>query len=55
MIIKQQLGEIKNLIDYEYALNETRKKIEQKETEKKEKEEKMRKEEQRQQKLKEIR
>lgn len=26
MIKKQQLGEIKNLIDYEYALNETRKK-----------------------------
>ena len=28
MIKKQQLGEIKNLIDYEYVLNETRKKIE---------------------------
>ena len=54
-IKKQQLGEIKNLIDYEYALNETIKKIEQKEKEKKEKEEKMRKEKQRQQKLKEIR
>ena len=44
MIKKQQLGEIKNLIDYEYALNETRKKNEQKEREKNEKEEKMRKE-----------
>ena len=55
MIKKQQLGEIKNLIDYEYALNETRKKNEQKEKEKNEKEEKMRKEKQRQQKLKEIR
>ena len=31
MIKKQQLGEIKNLIDYEYGLNETRKKNEQKE------------------------
>ena len=31
---KQQLGEIKNLIDYEYALNETRKKNELKEKEK---------------------
>ena len=39
MIKKQQLGEIKNLIDYEYALNETRKKNEQKEKEKNEKEE----------------
>ena len=55
MIKKQQLGEIKNLIDYEYALNETRKKNEEKEREKNEKEEKMRKEKQRQQKLKEIR
>ena len=55
MIKKQQLGEIKNLIDYEYGLNETRKKNEQKEKEKKEKEEKMMKEKQRQQKLKEIR
>ena len=43
MIKKQQLGEIKNLIDYEYALNETRKKNEQKEREKNEKEEKIRK------------
>ena len=55
MVKKQQLGEIKNLIDYEYALNETRKKNEQKEREKNEKEEKMRKEKLRQQKLKEIR
>ena len=31
---KPQLGEIKNLIDYEYALNETRKKNELKEKEK---------------------
>ena len=31
MMKKQQLGEIKNLIDYEYGLNETRKKNEQKE------------------------
>jgi hypothetical protein len=55
MIKKQQLGEIKNLIDYEYGLNETRKKNEKKEKEKQEKEEKMMKEKQRQQKLKEIR
>ena len=55
MIKKQQLGEIKNLIDYEYSLNETRKKNEQKEKEKSEKEEKMRKEKEKQQKLKEIR
>ena len=55
MIKKQQLGEIKNLIDYEYALNETRKKNEQKEREKNEKEEKMRKEKEKQQKLKEMR
>ena len=55
MMKKQQLGEIKNLIDYEYGLNETRKKNEQKEKEKNEKEEKMRKERERQQKLKEIR
>ena len=39
LIKKQQLSEIKNLIDYEYALNETRKKNEQKEREKGEKEE----------------
>ena len=39
LIKKQQLGEIKNLIDYEYNLNETRKKNEQKEKEKMEKEE----------------
>ena len=51
MVKKQQLGEIKNLIDYEYALNETRKKNEQKEKEKLEKEEKMRKEKEKQQKL----
>ena len=44
LIKKQQLSEIKNLIDYEYALNETRKKNEQKEREKGEKEERMRKE-----------
>ena len=41
---KQQLGEIRNLIDYEYNLNETRKKNEQKEREKEEKEERIRKE-----------
>ena len=41
LIKKQQLSEIKNLIDYEYALNETRKKNEQKEREKGEKEERM--------------
>ena len=34
LIKKQQLCEIKNLIDYEYSLNETRKKNEQKEREK---------------------
>ena len=53
LIKKQQLGEIKNLIDYEYSLNETRKKNEQKEREKSEKEERMRKEKMRLQKLKE--
>ena len=53
IIKKQQLGEIKNLIDYEYGLNETRKKNEQKEREKEEKEERMRKEKIRIQKLKE--
>ena len=40
LLKKQQLSEIKNLIDYEYDLNETRKKNEQKDKEKKEKEEK---------------
>lgn len=55
LIKKQQLGEIKNLIDYEYSLNETRKKNEQKEKEKEEKEERMRKEKLKQQKLKEQR
>ena len=53
LIKKQQLGEIKNLIDYEYNLNETRKKNQQKEKEKEEKEEKMRKEKIKLQKLKE--
>ena len=53
LIKKQQLGEIKNLIDYEYSLNETRKKNEQKEKEKGEKEERMRKEKLKIQKLKE--
>ena len=38
LIKKQQLSEIKNLIDYEYTLNETRKKNEQKEKEKGKKE-----------------
>ena len=44
LIKKQQLGEIKNLIDYEYSLNETRKKNEQKDRENQEKEERLRKE-----------
>ena len=52
LIKKQQLSEIKNLIDYEYGLNETRKRNEQKEKEKGEKEERMRKEKIRMQKLK---
>ena len=53
LIKKQQLGEIKNLIDYEYSLNETRKKNDLKEKEKEEKEERMRKEKIKMQKLKE--
>ena len=40
LIKKQQLGEIKNLIDYEYSLNETKRKM----NKKKEKKEKKRKE-----------
>ena len=41
---KQQILEIKNLIDYEYEINETRKKNDLKDKEKKEKEEKKRQE-----------
>ena len=55
LIKKQQLGEIKNLIDYEYGLNETRKKNEQKEKENQEKEERLRKEKLKNQQLKEQR
>ena len=42
LLKKQQLFEIKNLIDYEYDINETRKKNELKDKENKEKEEKKR-------------
>ena len=51
---KQQLGEIKNLIDYEYSLNETRKKNEQREKEKKEKELRIEKEKLKRQRIKEM-
>ena len=52
LLKKQQLSEIKNLIDYEYDINETRKKNEQKDKEKKEKDEKKRQEKMKLQKLK---
>ena len=55
LIKKQQVGEIRNLIDYEYFLNELRKKNRQKEILKEMKEERIRKERIKQQKLKEER
>ena len=55
MMKKQQLGEIKNMIDYEYSLNEIRRENEKKEKEKSEKEEKMRKEKIKRQREKELR
>ena len=50
---KQQLDEIKNMIDYEYKLNETRKKKEKRDKENKEKEEQKKLEKMKLQKLKE--
>ena len=55
LIKKQQVGEIRNLIDYEYFLNEVKKRNEQKEIENQIKEERIKKEKLRQQKLKEER
>ena len=53
MIKKHQIGEIRNLIEFEYFMNEIKKKNEQKEIEKEKKEDRLKKEKIRQQRIKE--